>query len=1141
MDRKIVTKILATLLAFILSFANVLLLGSYAGKTYAASSELEEQSTNVNKAKIEFDAYFQEEGEKVHSKIANVEDEEEILYFSIKVEEGYLTNSKIKIENSNFNIVDNEKEHSLIQSISEENNEIILNQISRDESAIIEVPIKIKAGSSFDVKDLNKIASITLEGTYINNKGKEISVSKTIETEVTIDGEAESSLSAEVTKYVAYDVNGSKGVILQTAIKSKLIDNKLPVKSTKLEIEIPLINNIAPKEVTLSAKSLMATNGISGKVFGEEDYTYEDGKVTLVLENDDEKLSWEKDAEDEIILNCIYEEEAIVEEWNLELNCNSQITYYAKEQKNVELDTKLATELKEKIGDIVTLDVDVLEDNLYKGYMMSEKGNTTSFVDYANINIGYCELVDNIIFKDETSYVDENENLYPSNALYTYTKIDKENLLEILGEDGYIEIYNKDKELITTLNKENSEYTFEDGIENITFKTSKPKNEGILGLENGRKIKSLEYAKENIESFKEYKVNLVTNIAKDEKVIITGQTSKEISLTNPKTQAELTISKPNISTVITNEGVELRVTLKTTDPSTNLYKNPKMEIVLPQYVTNVKIENVKLLYEKELKLSSAKMYRNANGNIVIEVSLQGEQTAHNEEAITEGATILMNADITVDALTPTKTEDVILSVQNENTNEVVTNTAEMNFIAPAGLVTVNQISGYNDKDEKAISISGRKEVGEIEIQTDAKKAEVAMTVINNYSYNIENVRILGRTPFKGNKTIKTGEDLGSTFTAKVVEGIKAKSGIEEKDITVYYSSNENATYNLRDEKNSWTSNASDLSEVKSFMIVLNDHPINIGDAISFGYNVEIPAGLNHNQETYGIFTVYYTRQIEEQAQDENTELAFVQNSIEIATSDLSTLARTIENQTEENEEVAFEESVEAGATGVATSHGIDLSVTLSASYEGASLANKEKVTEFTQITYTVKVKNESDSIAKNVDVTLDIPNRATFVAQSDWNVTGDVASYTISEIGAGKTETITFKLKTRGIIPPTTDADGNVFDNSASNTIRVTVNAKQRGDEQGFNSETLSNIIISSTATGSTKLLVTVDSSNVDKYMSVGTEFYLNATVKARGNASNTKLSFTLPNTLEWVSGGTYDSASRTVSWDIGNMISLTR
>ena len=43
MDKKILTKLLATMLVFTLTFANIALLGIYAQETFAASVELEEQ------------------------------------------------------------------------------------------------------------------------------------------------------------------------------------------------------------------------------------------------------------------------------------------------------------------------------------------------------------------------------------------------------------------------------------------------------------------------------------------------------------------------------------------------------------------------------------------------------------------------------------------------------------------------------------------------------------------------------------------------------------------------------------------------------------------------------------------------------------------------------------------------------------------------------------------------------------------------------------------------------------------------------------------------------------------------------------------------------------------------------------------
>ena len=62
MNRRLITKILASFLAFMLVFANVSLLGSSASIAYAAErTDLEGQATEIKKTKVEFDAYFQNE------------------------------------------------------------------------------------------------------------------------------------------------------------------------------------------------------------------------------------------------------------------------------------------------------------------------------------------------------------------------------------------------------------------------------------------------------------------------------------------------------------------------------------------------------------------------------------------------------------------------------------------------------------------------------------------------------------------------------------------------------------------------------------------------------------------------------------------------------------------------------------------------------------------------------------------------------------------------------------------------------------------------------------------------------------------------------------------------------------------------
>lgn len=988
MNTKIVTKVFASILAFILSFAHVALLGSYMDRVYAASENLESQTTEVKKAAIEFDAYFEENGKNVHSKTMDIAKEGETLKLSFKVEDGYLASGKIKIENANFKLQETDEDSDLIQSISSENNEIVLNSLGKDESVILSIPVRINTDSSFDVKNLSKVASVNLEGVYVNNKGKEVKIEKTIEIETSLDGTADSSLNERLTKYVPFEVNGKRGVILQTLIESNLVDNKLPVKSNELEIEIPTINDIKPNTIALSAKSLKATNGTDVKVFGKSDYKIEDGKVKLTLNNNNEILSWEKDAKDEIIFSCVYGEEASDFSGKIKLNVKSNISYYGKEIKSVQNDFSDEVEVDGKVGEIITLEVNTSEDLLYKGYMMSNSGKNTEFSDVMSLDIGYHELMDKITFKDEIKYVDKNGNEFPSNAIYTYSKISNENLTQILGEDGYINIYNSKGELITTLNKDNLEYKYEGNISALTFETNKPVQEGILKIENGRSIMPLEYSEVQEESFENIRINFATNIVKDDAVIISANQIKDVALGNPTSKARLELSNTNISTVLPNEGVELRVTLDTNDMSTMLYKNPEVNITFPSYISNIKVENVKLVYEKELKIESAKMYRNENGNAEINIKLNGEQTKYNEEYHADGAMLIMNADIVADALTPTKTENIHLNVKNENLNEVAENDTQVKFVAPAGIALASKISGYSDSEDNMMSISGNEGIANLKSNSSARQATMEIIAINNYENDCEDIVILGRIPFEGNKGISNNNELGSTFDTKMVSEIVSENGLTPEDMTVYYSSNKEATKDLNNNENNWKINIEEVENVYSYMIVLNNYKFKTGDILKFNYEIEIPENLEKNEISYGIFGVYY-KKVENQEDGIMT---------------VSNLPASMTQGT---------------PLGIATETGADLEVTLTSNPESS-----QDIEEFSDVIYTAKITNKSNIAANNVKLRIYLPENGLYINNKGEiisNLNNSYVDIDVGNIDATSEKEVEFTLRAGAYIKASED------------------------------------------------------------------------------------------------------------------------
>lgn len=1178
MNKKIITKILATMLAFTLTFANVALLGIYTQETLAASVELEEQETSVNKTDIEFDAYFQEEGVETHSKYIDVKTNSDILYLEIKVSNGYLANGTIKLNNSNFSLEETEEELESIQSIDAETNVITLNQINKDESVILEIPIKMNTDSDFTAEELNRVSEVIFEGTYVNEDGKDISFSKTIEVKASMTADAQANLEQEISKYVQFDINGNKGVVLQQTIKSNVTDNVLPVKQTVIEIEIPNINGVEPTNVVLSAISTKATNGGAEKTFTEgTDYTYENGKIILTLkneENEEGKISWIKDSQDEIILTCVYGENTIISSANVQVSINNTITLYNNEEQELSSSINENITLNEKIGELITYGISTNETSLQKGYMLVSGADNTEYVDTWTANIGASELIDSIVLENETSYLDKNNNEYSSNQVYTYTKITEENLVGILGEDGYINIYNENGELITTLNKENLEYTYQEEIDYIKIETSTPQAEGILSIENGRGIKALEYSEAQEELFVGMKTTISGKVIKNNEEILSGTQSATIAFEEPTTQAELTLSKEEISTVVTNEGVELRVTLKTTDASTVLYENPVIEIVFPKYVTKISAANVRLVYEEELKVTGAKQYENENGNKVIRLELSGEQTKFNQVAQTEGATLIMTANITVDELTPTRTENIETYITNNATNETITTLTPMNFVAPVGMVTVNQISNYNDEGSKVTSISGKSEVGEIETNSVARQATVNMTIINNYEYNCENVVILGRTPFEGNKGITNSEDLGSTFTAQMISAIQATTGITSDQMTVYYSTNGDATRDLSSSENGWTTNPNSLSNIKSFMIILNNYTLNTGDTIAFNYNIQIPENLDHNEATYGIFAVYYNRQ-------ENTDTV-AQATVNEDTNTTRISANVKSYAVSTTSDVV--ETAQSTPVGVSTGEGPNLSVELT------NDANESaEVEEKSVITYTAKITNNASNDVEGVYLVVNIPDNASYVADDGSYInksTAETVQISVGTISAGESVDVEFSIKVGSYVETdTSDTDSDMeikyYDENGNeiteeeakkyaisdgtltredfntdeeyqeyldaieanneeesteenvNKITLQVTAKVDGYDDEFTSNEMTNTIIEEDS--EVEITMNITSSNSNSLMVGSTaEYGISILKNVSESLNNVVVTCYIPEgmTLESVTkDGVYDESTRTITW----------
>ena len=930
-------KIIAMLTVLIMLIANLSTIGIHVGEVIAAT--LDSQDNKTNNANVEFDSFFLVENNKTHEAIKNIEEENKIVaQISVK-NAGYLKNARVEFADSNFKVLNVENE----KIAKVQNNVVTLNQINNGEDIILELPITFEHDVNVNIEQFNKISKVNFTATYIDENANERQIKKEVSLNLKWTANAEVQLSAEIIKYVPYDIDSEKGLIMQMCIKETVKDNLLPIKSDNIEMSIPQINGVSPKDVTVYASD-------SNVQFGEDSYEVENNKLTISTQNnvnENGEIYWPENSKNEYIVTCIYSEEAIQEETEINISLNSDVILYSYDEQILQANYENDVTLNEKIGDIVDFTI-VSDENLSKGYMYAnlntEEKQETVYTEKLIADIGTPEFVDEITISMGMDNFDKETNTNIINTYFKNIKINKSEFIKFFGENGKIEIYSGE-ELIKTIDNTIKDETINVELNKdiVTIKTTKPIQSGKLTFEFEKAIKStLSYSKEEIQSFEKLNLNVNATVKNGEMVIVNKKVATQIALVEPTTQALLTIDNSSLSTVVTNENVKLTAILKTDNLYCNLYKEPVLQIEFPSYIENVNVKNIEVLFNTQNSILTEKSFeltQYEDGVKVLTIVLQGTQTEYNIGAVSQGVNVVITADLKVNHLTPNKQDQITMTYINKNAvtalNRLRTEAVEtgvtqvnINYVAPTGVITTASISNYADGAEEITTISGEEKTAKIEIQSDERQANFNMSVINNYSNTIDSVVILGRTPFEANKDIITGEDLGSTITMPLSNLISV-SGIDESKVSIYYSENGDATKDLTLDSNAWTESPENLANVKSYLITLNDVTMNTADAISFGYTAQIPANLQHNASAYETYVVYFNN---------NLETGKVQD-------------RQV-----------------AAKLGVSTGAGPELQVKIT-----SNVAEDTIVTTGKFIKYTVTVKNIGKQLVENAVATVDIP------------------------------------------------------------------------------------------------------------------------------------------------------------------------
>ena len=946
-ERKYCKTVIAILLVICFTFANCFTL--FTNISLATEESLGKQASESINDNVEYDAKLAKNDDTNGYELEGTINEEN-LSINMQIEirkEGYLKNAKILIESENglsFEFAEEKNEKYQI-----EGNQISLSNISAGEKLDIKIPIKYKQRD--DIENLNKKINVKLIGTYVKNNGKESGISQNVILKLIWHTNTEYTITSELRKYIPYN----KGIILQTSVTSLLPEQNNYVEKEELQIDAVNLDGYKIEKIIVSNKSeedLKET---------EWDYNKEENKINIKIQNNKEALK-----SNEYLITYVLSGDKKVElPFNLNSKIDGTIFMFGTAEK-IETELEKEYEVKESLGSIVSIDSEsdksIKLGNILSNSLSEENAYKTNYETKFNIDVSSTEMCENVLIRSNTpEFENEDSTFETSKILFKQVKVSKDNFEKMLGQDGAIQIINENNEVIATLNKnskvDNNAYVVDIDTNNICIKTSKPQTEGILSIQTEKEIIKTEYSYEQIKTFsninEKYTGSILYAENAESKV---SDIENKIELEKPETNAELAISRKTLSTIADNNDIKLEVKLNNSSEENDLYKNPRFQLTFPEYINEVNVKNIAIANSEDVfKIASNEIGKDDTGRNVLDITLEGTQTKYNSNTLSNGTSIIINCNMKLNLYTPTSNAKIEMKYLNENAtkyknevNNVGYAETEVEYKAPVGVVSINRISNYENTGKTLTSVDQGKVTDKIEIFDDAKVATMDIMVMNNNENDCNDIKILGRIPFKGNKDVTTGKDLGTTVDTELVSKINEDEN-NKSGATIYYSDNGEATEDLETVENNWTTNPENLGDIKSYLIVLDSYEMKPGEILKYTYQYKIPANLEHNANIYGSFKTIYNN------------LNQVTNIKEVSTADV---------------------------VGLTTGVGPQIAV--------QTITNvKNSIKEYEKVKYTITIENTGSEVAENIKVDTKVPTGATVATHSSYNSVESTKGWTL--------------------------------------------------------------------------------------------------------------------------------------------------
>ena len=769
---------------------------------------------------------------------------------------GYMEDGVVDFTGANF-VISSQEEQKYIRKI--ENNQVFLNRILGGEEVTFSLIINARQ-EKISTNYFNKDNTVQFAGTFVNEKMQETKIEKKIILHTEWDvGPVEAFIEQNVTKYIPFQVENAAGLLLQTSLKNGIKNAKAPMQESRIKVLIPRIAD------TLPEKANVVNHNSADSRHVEWSYDQESGILHIQTNRTEgQEFAWDEIEELDII--SLYSKEVLanVVDSGANIKLLSASAIAVANYTTLAVTTKDEKEIyvKDQIGSLVDVTTKFMTQTINKGYLYTnltaaeENKKETIFGQQYHVSLSDIHLVDEIIILQENPIITGDKQEW-SDIQFENKKIvfSKEQLDSILGKQGLITITAGEK--VETINYQ----TNANDQGNITIdlasypgelqiKISHPEQAGEVAFGLVREISKNQNITENmIRAMKSIHTQTIVRVTNQGIEMPVNHEEQEIVFEEPTSKITATINKKSLSTVVKNENVEINAVLETNSIDDVLYQNPRMAIAFPSYVKELAIANCKALYSDEIKIASVQVNDTENGKMVV-INFEGTQTIYHDETI-KGMNVVLNVDITTDRFASSKEDKIKIAYTNEKDTMGRMTEIPVKFVAPIGIVTVNELV---DSDNKITLINGKNEITNqlnsikvIDTYTDARIVTMKGQVINNYNNSISDTKILGRIP--------NTDSSGNTFDMQLQGEIHVK-GVEAK---VYYSANANASDDLSSAENGWREGPVNYTAAKSFLI-LPVTALNRGDAIQFEYELNLQEKLSFNHTTITSYSVTYINQ-----------------------------------------------------------------------------------------------------------------------------------------------------------------------------------------------------------------------------------------------------------------------------------------